>query len=454
MMIVHNLDAVRSSGGVVIFPAYEIGKSQLINFLRGVHDYGLLHKIALITPKETAAVFPVQPRWFIADNSESVPRLIDKLEALKNAHDLHFESVLAVDEEMQFQMSAQIARHFNLPFYDEAVCFAASVKYLSKTVFRAQGVPTGDFALISDVRPETVAAVGFPNVLKPLAGTQSHYIFPNRDMEELQRHFALISSAAQAADKDPRFNLKTAVIGGRRFTLDPKRQFLLEAFIPGDELSCDFMVQGDELDIIRVVKKIPAPLFGMFRGYRLLNRNEIQAEGINLAELNTICRGIASGYGFRRGIAMVDFKINRDGLFVLESSIRPGLSAFNHLMYALCGYTSPVLMAMLNMGAQISATIPDKSGAVVFLYAPGKGFLKEMDLSRLEKRRAEFNIIDVCRFTGDACPVNDSIVDHSDLLQGYVLVKNPPAQGLEELADAISACVEYKMEEIDENELS
>jgi hypothetical protein len=431
---------------MVVFPAYEIGTSQLINLVRGLHDHGVLHKVLLIAPASTLKILPAQPPWFIADNSESPSAIIEKIEQLCMVHRLSLQSVMAVDEEMQFQLSARIAHHFHLPFYRETTCRTASVKYLAKKMFHTHQVPTGAFELISEITPAAIEKIGFPNVLKPLAGTQSHFIFCNHNEQELRNHFAILSQAAESMGEDPRFSMKTDGTEGQEILLDPKRQFLLETYISGEELSCDFMVQGDRLDIIRLVKKIPAPMFGMFRGYTLLSETAVREADIDMVRLIEICRRIATGFDLDRGICMVDFKINDGEIFVLEATIRPGLSAFNHLMYAQYGYTSPLLLALLHMGGQIDLDFPETGGMVVFLYAPHAGYLQNMDIHELLSRRQELGVLAVHRFTEEACPVHDSEVDHSDLIQGYVLIAEAPSANSSELADTISSCVKYQME--------
>lgn len=449
-MVIHNLEQIRTSPDVMILPAYEIGKSQLINLIQGLHDHVLLHKVILIAPPETIQDLPITPPFYIQDKSESVPELISKIEQISKENHLNPQSVMAVDEEMQYQMSARIAHHFSLPFFDDKTCRVASVKYLSKKMFRAFQIPTGSFELISAVSPEIATRIGFPSVLKPLAGTQSQFIFPNYNYDELAAHFSILSAAAKHMGQDPRFTIKTEGPLQEGLTLNPKSQFLLESMIPGEEMSCDFMIQGERLDIIRVVKKIPAGTFGMFRGYALLSEQDLKQNGIDMLQLREVCHRIAAGFGINRGICMVDFKINEEGLFVLESSIRPGLSAFNHLMFVKYGYTSPLLLSLLNMGARIDLQFPQSSGLVVFLYAPKTGYLTEMDFSELIRRKDEFNLITIHRFSNHACQVVDSDVDHTDLIQGYVLIDRPSSSWDTELADRISACVVYKWRDTDD----
>ena len=90
---------------------------------------------------------------------------------------------------------------------------------------------------------------------------------------------------------------------------------------------------------------------------------------------------------------MVDFKVHQGGITVLESSIRPGLSAFNHLMYAIYGYTSLALLAMQKMGMKISVRIPDSNGVVVYIYTMEKEIYRPLDTTELEKLKVQLNIL-------------------------------------------------------------
>jgi hypothetical protein len=263
----------------------------------------------------------------------------------------------------------------------------------------------------------------------------------------LKCNLHLLKCAARGTNGDPRFRRQSFVLDGRDCTLDPKRQFLLEAYAPGEEYSCDFMIQSGAIQIIRVTRKIKGPYFGYFKGYHLLNEVGLAHEGINKTKLVAICRKVSRALSVRAGVCMMDFKVHDRTITVLEASIRPGLSAFNHLMYDVYGYTSLALLAMQKMGIPVCADISDTSGAVMYLYSSPDGAPRAIDLAALgdSNDRLEVSATHTYRDAEDRAV--DTSFDHTSLLKGYVLLRDRDGAHVPETADAAVAESRYLVEE-------
>src|SRR5262249_59408293 len=117
-----------------------------------------------------------------------------------------------------------------------------------------------------------------------------------------------------------------AVLDGRPHTLDPRREFVLEAHVGGDEYSCDFVVQRGHVQLLRAVRKYRGAHLGQFGGFYLLNLDSLASCGVNPEELRDVCSRIARALGISDGVSMVDFKFDGGTLPVLETSLLPGLS--------------------------------------------------------------------------------------------------------------------------------
>ena len=258
-------------------------------------------------------------------------------------------------------------------------------------------------------------------------------------MEQLKKNFSRLKSAVIGINGDPRFRKQNLFIKGRRIAFNPKRQFLLEAYAPGEEYSCDFILEAQEVQLVRVVKKIKGPYFGFFNGYQLLNGEDLIQNHIDKENLVEICRRISQCFSLHSGLCMVDFKVQAGKISVLESSIRPGLSAFNHLMYAIYGYTSLALLAMQKMGIKISVRIPDTNGAVVYIYTMSTEIGQLFDTSELEKLKPQLDIIYIHKYEDEPAGAADPDLDHSRLIRGYVLLKNLDMENLAELVKLINA---------------
>jgi hypothetical protein len=424
---------------LIIFPAFNLGNSELCYFLKSLSDDGLLDKLLLICSRDFFTEFQSPVQHCIIDEFTSFPTLVKKIEAWGKEYGFRFKGVLSIDEELQFKLSKSIARHFGLEFHEDLTCFLASNKFLLKTFFQKYGVPSSGFSLLSTLDPERIRQVGFPNVLKVISGSQSQYIFYNENMKQLKKNFSRLKHAIARINGDPRFKKQSFFLEGRRITFNPKRQFLLEAYTPGEEYSCDFILQSHEVQLIRVAKKIQGPYFGYFNGYQLLNEEDLIQNHIDQANLVEICRRISQSLGLHTGLCMVDFKVHQGKISVLESSIRPGLSAFNHLMYAIYGYTSLALLAMQKMGMKISVRIPDSNGAVVYIYTLQKEIHQPFDTSELEKLKVQLNILYIHKYEDKPTAGMAPDLDHSRLIRGYVLVKNPDKKDLAGLITLIHA---------------
>lgn len=429
---------------LVIFPAYNMGNSELFHFIRSLADKELLERVLLICPLDFFAVFPVHVPYYIADDFDSLPRLIKKIEEWQKRYKFTFKRVLGIDEELHFQMSKTISHFFELPFFEDYTCYLGSNKVLLKQAFRACGVPTGDYAMITQPHSPEIKKIGFPNVLKVISGTQSEYLFLNENQEQLQQHFLSLQEALQSTEQDPRFRLHSFYHEGEKSTFNPREQFLLEAFVAGDEYSCDFIIDAQSIRLVRVVKKIKGPYLGFFSGYQLLNEVSLQENGLDKLELLDVCAKIKNALSADTGVCMVDFKFHQGQITVLEASIRPGLSAFNHLMYEVYGFTSLALAAMQCLDVVVPLSFPKETGAIIYLFSPVEYSDGVMDIKELKKQMKKYGIFHIHTYDDEPGEVKDAEVDRSVLLKGYVVIKNKTLENLPAMAQEINGLVQYR----------
>jgi predicted ATP-grasp superfamily ATP-dependent carboligase len=350
---------------------------------------------------------------YIVDEFKSAASLLRKIEGWGKENNVTFSGVIGLDDEFQFRLTKKISEHFGLNYYNEETLRISSNKFLMKQQFDKNKVPTARYRLISDM---DAGNIGFPSILKIISGSGSEYIYKNRDKEELHLNFARLLS--NAAGKNDSWFCKVRTPGS---VIDPKKQFLLEEFLEGDEYSLDFILKK-EVRILRVVKKFHGKNVGYFRGFYLMNDKTLEKEGISVRRLEELCMKIAKSLKIDQGVCMVDFINTNEGIKVIETSVRPGLSLFIPLMWKIYGYTSVGILSKLASGQYNGFNRPDTEGAVICLTAQKPGRLVRLDTSRLNKIN---NIIEIHTYNKPGCVIHDSEVDHHDLLLGYVLVKKP-----------------------------
>jgi hypothetical protein len=96
-----------------------------------------------------------------------------------------------------------------------------------------------------------------------------------------------------------------------------------EEYIDGMEYSCDFIIDGERLELIRLTKKIPAQNrpFGTIHGYLLCNN---LPEGIDREAFEETLRRSARAMQIERAICMLDFIVRNGEMVLLELAPRPG----------------------------------------------------------------------------------------------------------------------------------
>src|SRR5262249_36432787 len=140
-------------------------------------------------------------------------------------------------------------------------------------------------------------------------------------------------------------------------------------------------------------------------------------------ELRDVCGRIALAFGISDGVCMVDFKLDGGALQVLETSLRPGLSAFVALMQILYGYSSLGTLLRLRLGQEVRVTIPPQEGLCVQLHAPRAGRIPTLDLGALHPGEPPLDVLASHGYNQPGDRLVDSAFDHLDLLVGYVLLR-------------------------------
>jgi len=422
---------------VLIFPAIYTGQAELLYSLKAMD----LSRVLMILDPHFVEEY--QPTGnYLCDDFQFPERTAAHVLEWREKHGVAFTGIVGTDEEMQFQFTRQLAAQLGLEFYSPITCAIASNKYLMKRAFAENGIPSSPFVLLSDLDPQQINQVGFPNILKMVNGTASEYTFLNRDMGDLQRNFALLKNAVANLD-DSRLRETVVTRNGIAEHFNPRQQFILDGFIKGEEYSADFRVCAGEISLIRIVKKINHPLFGYFRGYHLLSQSSAAVQGLDPEQLSQVCRNLSRSLQIDKGVCMVDFMLDGDVLNVIEASIRPGFSAFVPLMQKVCGYTSVSILVELNLGHVPKISLPDKDGLVVQLFASREGKLKVFDTSRIEQRAETFEVF---KYVQPGDRVTNGLFSHYGLLLGFALL-DPGKTDVIALADQVENETEIVIED-------
>lgn len=275
--------------------------------------------------------------------------------------------IIGLDEEYKYKISKKISSYFNLPYYNQTTIDLLTNKYKQRISLQQTNLPVPQFTILNpfDFNFNNIQAMPFPNVLKPISGISSKFVYLNHNEFEITKNISDF--------KSKKCNLN-------------KESLLLEEYIRGNEYSCDFLVQGNFIKIIRVVKKITNQKnFASFNGFFLFNPYSNTLAELKIDSLLKACETIASTFQINRGVCMIDFKIYHEKIYIIETTIRPGISQFIELMIALNQHTSFDILIKQILHIENPITNPLNNGAIIYIKTNKKGLLTKFDCSLLEK---------------------------------------------------------------------
>ena len=212
-------------------------------------------------------------------------------------------------------LAALLAQDFSATFPSPSAVNNCRDKLISKTLWQQNGIRCPRVAPVRNLEDATdfLSTLGQDCVLKPLSGSGSELVFLCKTEKECRRAFTVIQDGLQQRKNH---RLYKGVSGD-------SPSIIAEEFVDAPEYSCDFLVDEDEVTLIRLTRKIPSSfgLFGITMGYVLV---DTLPQGI---DLRRFCRYLAKGaavLGIKRSICMADFLVHNSEVVLLEIAPRPG----------------------------------------------------------------------------------------------------------------------------------
>ncbi len=412
---------------------HQVSKDTIIIVANDLDESDLLAITGSLRPRKNALLIcdhgflrehPEKDICCIGDNFRDAARLVRKLKALQQDTGRRYRGIIGLDEEFHYRISRQIADEFSLRYYPTGLLDVASNKYLQLLGLNNAGIRVPEFELVT--KRSTLA---FPNVLKIITGCASSFAFVNKDEAEFRKNIAYIRNSDETV-------LHPHIAQGKVY--DPKRQFIVQEFVPGEEYSCDFLVQGDRVCVLRVVKKLQSRHFGFFDGFYLFKPHFLE-------KIENLCRDIARALGIMDGVSMLDFRVHNNTIYVLETSIRPGIDSFIDLMHEVYHYTSINKLMEQRLGNNAEIAIPDRTGLLFFFTAPHQGRLKVFDTTWLDKNRNELGMVKTIKSVRPGEVIRKRRKhDYVDLMLGYAVLRDvdDPAAAMENIKNHVIIQVE------------
>jgi biotin carboxylase len=275
-------------------------------------------------------------------------------------------------------LAARLAQAFALPYPGVQAVDNCRDKYRSRILWREYHLDTPDVRRIksSDDAIGFFRKTGGPCVLKPLSGSGSELIFRCDSEADCDRHFRRI---VQGLEHRRNHRLYQPLAGGAP-------AIIAETYVDGEEYSCDFVLQGDRVTLIRLARKVlfPRDPFGTAKAYVLPGA---WPEALDAGQFEQTLYRSALALGIERAVCMLDFIVNDGRMTLLELAPRPGGDCLPSLVRRC--YQLDVLQLMLDFARQqpLDVHLPPVHPPMVGLrlHAQKEGELISMDTRDLGK---------------------------------------------------------------------
>lgn len=271
---------------------------------------------------------------------------------LEVAKKYNISAVVTAATDKPLVMMAKVAASMKLPFYSVETAQWATDKFQMKQRFIQCGVPCAKGSLIKSI--DEVTDFMFPVIIKPRDNSGSRGVKLCRTRDELQN---CMNEAFEYSRLD---------------------SVLVEEFIDGQEYSIESLHYRGKTEIIQFTEKRTTEFpYNVELGHKQPAKIcEYEQE-----EIRKIISKVATAMHFENCASHTELKINKRGIFVIETSPRLGGDYITSKLVPLStgiNIEDQLLKISLNEDIDIKTGIANKASAVCFFCLP-EGKIKKID---------------------------------------------------------------------------
>ena len=325
-------------------------------------------------------------------------------------------------------LAARLAGAYVLPYPSLKAVENCRDKYRSRVLWQRHHLETPRVRKVRSAEAAVafLGETGGAIVLKPLNGSGSELIFRCDCSEDCRRYFRIID---RGLEKRRNQRLYRAFAGD-----DP--EILAETYAAGKEFSCDFVLEGEKITLLRLAEKVlfAKEPFGTASAYVLPGT---WPDGIDYDRFHQTLYRSAKALGIDRAVCMLDF-ILRDGeMILLEMAPRPGGDCLPPLVRRCCQMDVLQLMLDFARGPFVgqAPAMGHRAMAGLRLHADREGVLKGID-DRALRQDTRFREIHLSRKPGHR--IRRPPEDYDAWLLGHVIFEPDPG------SDFADQCREVK----------
>ena len=336
-------------------------------------------------------------------------------------------------------LSSHLAHALNLPYPSEESILACRSKFLSKKLWRDAGLDCPDAML---VRNEEDIEQFFSRhgrgkiILKPLTGSGSELVFLCSSVKECSDALAIMRRRLAVLPLTERMYARYTHEFER---IDPRRVFLAEEYIEAAEYSCDFVIDEDAVQIIRLARKYPKPgdAPGTIMAYKI---PAVLPTWLNEGDLEATLLKAAQSLGIGRALCMLDFFLQEERIILLELAPRPGGDCLPRLILKSCGCDILGLTLDVTEGRPVVPPKPEQWRDLMGLrlFAPSPGIIASLDATAL---RDDPRVLEVTLRHGPGHRVVFPPEDYGSRILGHAIFSpsaaSSPGQECLELMDKL-----------------
>jgi len=228
--------------------------------------------------------------------------------------------------------------------------------------------------------------IGKEIVMKPLTGSGSELLFRCGSEREVRDSVRILEEELPLRRSNQLFRIAPKNTSPALYP-DPCSTWIAEEYVSGPEYSCDFVLNKDQVTIIRETGKLEAAdqTFGSVLAYTC---PPSYPEGFSIDGLSGVLKDACLALGFSMGYFMVDFIVHEGQPFIIEISPRPGGDSIPDLVKTAVGRDTIGLYLDMAGGRPFHRDngCPIRRSGSLNLYGPREGIITLLDTSEMEKQ--------------------------------------------------------------------
>ena len=354
-----------------------------------------------------------------------------------------FDAVTIKTSEWLTPLVALLARQYGCIGNEPVVAFRCRSKYHMRQKLEEYGVPIPPFRLCASLEAlqAAIKEIGLPCVAKPVGGNASYGTFLLQDARDLidlpRRYAASIAYLEQKAISEDVFAFSPEELDllGVTEHVDMVHDYLVEAFMPGPEISIDALVQDGKVTMMGLAEQVRmAPPFFVqlaeFMPFRCTDETYVQIE--------EIVRNTVEAMEIRNAPTHTELIFTPEGPKVVEIACRIGGDNIHDAVLQTTGYNLMEEAIMIALGTPRSYNISARCHVAMRYLLPEKaGIIRNVIVPAVLRTDPDVTEIEITAQPGDTIAPPPDSFDFLGYVQARGATRKEAVASLDRALEAI-----------------